>query len=419
MPAPSPDARPWPDARADFGDLALRLRPVADACAAVEPGGPALVLETRLVTDYTNVLFAGGPRASVLRPTAAVAQGTFDALDEDAWSGRTSDGGRTALVLLPTGGNDARPADIEVRARVIRVEEWTTYDLGSSGAGCCAGLAAPPYVLSIEGLADEVIVGVTLPREAPGDGLRPRLASLLPHEWAAQAVQIRDAHGTLLTAAGAMSTQWGSNVGFRSDGRMISYPVTVQLRVPKTYEVEYPTFRWRAIALPETRGGGVLRDLPPGYRDRDVAERECAAALEASDPKATPWRRIAEVLLRAGVPTLREQLASGGTAESSTLLRALDAWRAVDEAGVDRMIAECRRTGDVDQLVVGMMNPLHDEAAALIVDAIGDVDPRAALPWLRLERALRTGPVVGGTEGRLMRDDLLRSLDRAIDAAAH
>ena len=420
-PAPSPDASPWPDALSDHGDLTMRLRHVPLADAATEEG-PALVIEAHLVTADQNVLLAGGPRASVLRPTVALAQGAFDALDEDAWSGRTSDGGRSALVLLPARGVDARPADIEVRARVIRVREWTAYDLGTLGAGRHDGLAAPPYALSVDGHANVLIVGARTPREARGGGPHDRLTQLLPHAWAAQAVEVRDAHGALLEAADEMSTQWGSTVGFRSGVREhrapIAYPVTALLRVPKAYDVEYPMFHWRAISLPQLPGNGAIAELPPGYRDSDAAKRECAAALAASDPKATPWRRIADVLLRAGVPPLREQLASSGPADSPALLRALDAWRTVDEAGVDRMIAECRRTGDVDRLVVGMMNPLHDEAAARVVDAIADVDPRAALPWLRLERTLCTGLVDGGTESRLMRDDLLRSLDEAIDRAS-
>ena len=241
------------------------------------------MIEAHLVTADPNVLLAGGPRASVLRPTAALAHRMFDALDEDAWWGHTSGGGRTALVSLPTRGTDARPADIEVRARVIRVHEWTAYELGTLGAESRDGLAAPPYVLSVEGHADEFIVGATTPRQARGDEPHDRLPHLLPHLWAAQAVEVRDAQGELLESADEISTQWGSTVGFRSGGRdqraPIAYPVTVQLRVPKTYEVEYPMFHWRAISLPQLPGNGAVAET---NSDRQTTGADRAASLPSS-----------------------------------------------------------------------------------------------------------------------------------------
>jgi hypothetical protein len=430
VPLPAVVPATWPDATNYYGEWKMRLRPLRTAMALTEEG-PAIMLEATLLTDDPDVLFAGGPRASIVTPAADSARDTAW-LDEDSGSGLLVPHGRTAFILLPRTLSLARPVDVEVRCRLMLVREWAMHDFGSLGPGEHDDVAALPYFLSVGCYPDVVVVTATLPRERPGDMVAADdVRRLLPHAWAAQAAEVRDARGALLEQSDGGGNQWGSSVGFESGPREhrlpIAYPVTVRLRVPAKYELKYPYFQWTGLTLPAEPGvasgpaNDHLPDLPLGYRDGNASRREADAALAATDPNATTWRRIANVLLRSGAYSLRERLTddvADGDPGAIALLRDLDSWKLADEAAFERMLAECVRDCDVHRLVVGMMNAGTETDAARIVDAITDVDPHAALRWLRLERELSRSAVFGGTESRLCRDDLLRSLDRALDAAA-
>jgi len=407
VPLPAVVPATWPDATNYYGQWKMRLRPL-DAAMALTEEGPAIMLEATLLTDDPDVLFASGPRASVVTPSADSARDTAW-LDQDSGSGLLVPHGRTAFILLPRPRSVARPVNVEVRCRLMLVREWATHDLGSLGPGEHDDVAALPYFLSVDCSPEVVVVTATLPRETRGNVVAADdVRRLLPHAWAAHAAEVRDARGVLLESSGSAGNQWGSAVGFESGPRehplAIAYPVTVRLRVPAKYELQYPYFQWTGLTLPAEPGAAAgpvsdpLDDLPLGYRDGNARRSECDAALAATDPNATTWRRIADVLLRSGAYSLRERLTSDvaeGDPDALALLRDLDSWKHADEAAFERMLAECGRDRAVHCLVVGMMNARTESDAARIVDAITDVDPHAALRWLRLKRELGRSAIAG------------------------
>ncbi len=438
MPAAQPAAWPWPVAVSHFGRSRMRTRAHPGGKAVTE-SGPAMEIEANLVTDDPNLLFAGGPRASVVRPAREVAVNAVDPadpahafLEDDLWSGGMYGSAHTAFILLPFDPDDRRPVDIEVRARLLRVSEWTTFELSDLREGQREDLYAAPFELSARCHADSVTVSAPTPGESRGRlPDRVGVSRVLGASWVTQSAEVRDARGRLLTRTGGAGTHRGWAIGYEpaARGTSVAYPVTVTLRVPRTYELEYPIYEWRGVELPHPDARSVraaprgpLAGLPPGYIDNDPESRRriCATVLAAADPDATASQRIADVLLQCGDDSLREHLtaeADAGNARAPDLLRALDWWRGLDEATFDRRLAEARQAGDVPGLVVGLMSNINEVDLARIVDAIADVDPRAALPWLRLERELARSPFMGGAESRLCRDDLCRSLDAAIDTA--
>jgi hypothetical protein len=252
---PVAETWPWPDATSDSGGLTMRLRPLVGEYSIATDAGPGFAMEAHFATDDPDVILAGGPRASILSPASTLARTAFDAAGEDTWSCRTSDHGRTAIVIVPAAAAGTRLVDLEVRCRLLRVREWTTHDVGSFGAGRREDIAADPYALSVECQPDGVIVSATMPGRSRSAGAdRDDIGHLLDHSWAALSVEVRDANGALLDATSEMGTERASTTEFQSGTREhrgpIAYPVAVRLRVPKTYDLEYPTFTWHGISLP-------------------------------------------------------------------------------------------------------------------------------------------------------------------------
>jgi len=192
---------------------------------------------------------------------------------------------------------------LELAVTVVRVTEWEELKFEQLGKGESDFLKCGPFQLKLTAAERRVGVSVAsfsqFKHEQDEYGKRVPL-NFLNHRFGLAHTGITDAAGRKLHQSGGMGTGGSSNGGFiiwplerRTtsgwEGEIISYPISVVVRLPKQFTKERHTFDSKASPFPRPRSDSLVpRQVVRRFGDQlehraETAERLAPKPLRAAD----------------------------------------------------------------------------------------------------------------------------------------